>query len=563
MKEKRYMVNKKKNLEKANRVKEIAKKYNLVESEKELEEFIINNNEYKAHIVMIGGYSAGKSALLNKYIGKPVLKEAQVAETDIAAELYFSEDEHIEANLLDGTKKKITVDEKINIDEVRNVEYYINSENIKAQCDYIMVDTPGFDSGIEKHNKALMQYIDRGTAFIVVVDCEKGTVSESALNFINEILNYSNDIAVIINKCDKKIPGEVKKVEEHIEEVLLAATGENFPIVCTSIYDDDVEEKVKQVIGTFNPEYLYEKNITKDLENKCLTIIDALNIVKDNVECDTKQIDEEILKREKAREKLLAQIDVQKEKVRRKLHSDVKEKIISKVNSQLLSNVSVLAQAYQGGINTFQEKIIEIVRPILISELEEYSSATSEDFIKGLDYGCLKLEKNTEDISSILQNVYSKIKDANFSERLDVPTEFKTGWVEENESGRTAYRAISSVLAIVTDVIAPPLELLIVFLPDIVKLVGVLTGNTKEEKLVEAIRNQIIPQIVSKLRESIDKSLSDVENIMIQNIEENIGEILNIENDALESARKKKEERQYDYEEYIKEIERDIENIRK
>ena len=557
------MVNKKKNLEKANRVKEIAKKYNLVESEKELEEFIINNNEYKAHIVMIGGYSAGKSALLNRYIGKPVLKEAQVAETDIAAELYFSEDEHIEANLLDGTKKKITVDEKINIDEVRNVEYYINSENIKTQCDYIMVDTPGFDSGIEKHNKALIQYIDRGTAFIVVVDCEKGTVSESTLNFINEILNYSDDIAVILNKCDKKIPEEAKKVKEHIEEVLLAATGENFPIVCTSIYDDDVEEKMKQVIGTFNPEYLYEKNITKDLENKCLAIIDALNIVKDNVECDTKQIDEEILKREKAREKLLAQIDVQKEKVGRKLHSDVKEKIISKVNSQLLSNVSVLAQAYQGGINTFQEKIIEIVRPILISELEEYSSATSEDFIKGLDYGCLKQEKNTEDISSILQNVYLKIKDANFSERLDVPTEFKTGWVEENESGRTAYRAISSVLAIVTDVIAPPLELLIVFLPDIVKLVGVLTGTTKEEKLVEAIRNQIIPQIVSKLRESIDKSLSDVENIMIQNIEENIGEILNIENDALESARKKKEEKQYDYEEYIKEIERDIENIRK
>ena len=210
------MINKENNNNKVIKAKEVAEKYGLTNMVMELDAFIFMNNNYKEHILMIGGYSAGKSALLNKYIGKNILKENQQPETDIATELYFSENEKIIANLLNGEKKEISSLKNIDIDTTKNIEYYINSGNINEQSDYILVDTPGFDSGIEKHNKALMQYIDYKTAFIVAIDCEKGTISESVLKFINEISNYSMDIAIIINKCDKKIEEEVQKVKEHI-----------------------------------------------------------------------------------------------------------------------------------------------------------------------------------------------------------------------------------------------------------------------------------------------------------------------------------------------------------
>ncbi|MHB9341795.1 hypothetical protein ACW0TR_00420, partial [Fusobacterium polymorphum] len=103
--------------------------------------------------------------------------------------------------------------------------------------------------------------------------------------------------------------------KEHVENLLLTSTGRNFPIICTSIYDNDVENKIKNLIRTFNPQYLYDKHITSELNKKCNLIIEALEIIKSNEACDITEIEEEILKRENAKKKLLEQLDLQKKKL--------------------------------------------------------------------------------------------------------------------------------------------------------------------------------------------------------------------------------------------------------
>ena len=134
------MVNKENNLNKASMAKDIATKYNLENIQKNIEDFIMMNESYKAHILLIGGYSAGKSALLNKYIGKNILIEDQGPQTNIATELLFSEDERIIVNTLLGDKKRIYKTDEVNVDYDRNIECYINSENLKGLNDYIIVD---------------------------------------------------------------------------------------------------------------------------------------------------------------------------------------------------------------------------------------------------------------------------------------------------------------------------------------------------------------------------------------------------------------------------------------
>lgn len=551
------MINKQENEMNAKTAKEVARKYGISDLEKGFDNFIINNDKYKAHILMIGGYSAGKSALLNKYIGKKVLKENQGPETDIAAELYFSENERRVANFLDGTKKEIDFNEDINIDVVKNVEYYLNSENIKTQCDYIMVDTPGFDSGIEKHNKALMQYIDNGTVFLLIVDCEKGTISESTLNFVKEISRYSTDIAVIINKCDKKIPDEVEEIKEHIDDLLQTVSGRSFKITCTSIYDNDVETKIKNIIAGFNPQYLYDKNITSILKDKCKTLIKALNLIKSNANLDTYEIEEEISKRKVAKERLLEQKELQKNKYGKQLHNDVKARIMSKIESALLNNLEALADAYKGGVEMFQYKIVEIIRPIMIAEVEDYSSVAFDGFLDNLNYESLNISDNMAEIEGIIESVSGKIadlKNRGMLVRLDENN-------DNNDNGLKIYKTLGTAIAIATDVIAPPLEILIVFLPDIIKLIGYLTGNTKEQQLIDAIRNKIIPQIIGRIQIEIDKSLSEIEKVVFENISDEIDEILAIENNALEEALTKKKEAENDYSEYISAIDEDIEKI--
>ena len=185
------MINKQKNDERVELLRKIGDKYQLSDIGTNVDDFKKTNAEYHAHILMVGGFSAGKSALLNKYIGKSVLNESQSPETAFASELKFSENERVLAVLKDGNIEEVVDVNSLSSEseKISNLVYYVDSENIKLHADYTMVDTPGFDSGLERHNQALMQYIGKGTAYILVVDCEKGTVSESALNFLNEIIN--------------------------------------------------------------------------------------------------------------------------------------------------------------------------------------------------------------------------------------------------------------------------------------------------------------------------------------------------------------------------------------
>ena len=63
------MINKKENDKRAEELKKIADKYSLVDINDSINSFLEENLKYQAHILMVGGFSAGKSALLNKYIG--------------------------------------------------------------------------------------------------------------------------------------------------------------------------------------------------------------------------------------------------------------------------------------------------------------------------------------------------------------------------------------------------------------------------------------------------------------------------------------------------------------
>lgn len=557
------MINRFTNEQRANEIISIANKYSMNDIAAQLEAFKRTNQNYKIHVLFVGGFSAGKSALLNKYIGEERLKENQAPETDVAAELYYAESEKIVANMLNGDKKIIESTDNIDISQVKNIEYYLNSDSIKNHNDYVLVDTPGFDSGIEKHNKALMQYVDDGTVFFLVVDCEKGTISESALNFINEVSDYSGDVAVIINKCDKKTPEEVEAIKKHIQDMLSVMCGNEFQVICTSIYDNDVKSKLEGLLDKFEPQSLYEKNVTSILDSIKDSLISALELMKQKQKCDTEELENEINNREEAKKKLLEQVERQEKILQNKLNGEVKNNIVTKVQNELEYNVSSLANAYQGGTNLFQQRIIEIIRPIMINEVEEYSNIAYEDFVKNLNYDALNVTDKLDGVSDVITGVYEKLKTLGENGNLVVTEKNSKNGEKGGGMGTKAYTAIASILAISTNVLAPPLELLIVFLPEILKIFNTLTGQSKEQQIEDAIRTKVIPEIVSKVRNELDTSLNDVKNIMVENITSNITDILNIENAALETVKNRKNEVEQNYNEFIKEIDADIEELRK
>ena len=561
------MIDKSKNEERLLVLKEIAEKYNLIDIIDKLNCFEILNRDYYAHILVVGSFSAGKSALLNKYIGKSVLEESQAPETAFATELKFSENERLVAEYIDGTKIE-NLDFNVlksDADKISNLICYVNSENIKLHPDYIMVDTPGFDSGVERHNKALIKYIPQGTAYILVIDSDKGTLSESTLNFLKEVNCYSNDIGIIINKCDKKIPTEVEKVKNHIKNMLLAHTGFDYPIITTSIHDLDILEKLNELVESFDVNYLYDKNVTSELVYIKELIEDSLVIIQDNESCDLSELDNEINLREKAKTELINSIDSKKAKIKSEIRGNMKNKIISLVRNGLTNQADYLATGALISAESLQQRVIEIVRPILITEVEEYSEVAIDAFVNKLEVSLLKSFDEELDLEQIIKSVYEKIKGIidsgkfNISNRsifeLDSNKKF-------NSMSAKLYKTISTAIAISTNVLAPIIELLIVFLPDLVNLFKSIVSDSREEKAKKIILNEIIPQIIAKLHNELDVPLQDVEEAAINGVVLTIQELIDTENNALAILKSKKQEKIDSYDNKVLNIQKDIELIK-
>ena len=541
------MINKNEISKKIEMAKELADKYELTSLSNDFEMLKKSNEEYKISVLFIGGYSAGKSALLNCMIGSEKLVENQAPETAIATELSFAEVDSIVAISDEGKSTSVESLQNIEADTCNHVVYNVYSENLRELPEYILVDTPGFDSGIERHNKALMQYIGKkGTAYVLVVDCEKGTLSHSALNYLNEVSHYSNDIAVIINKCDKKTEDDVMEIKEHISKLLVSNCGKECPIVTTSKYDEDVVTKILSLIQKFEPQELYEKNVGTIVDMKISDLTKALTVLEKNKSLDVSDIEEEIEKREKTKEKLQSEVRQQQANMKQKMNN---------ISAKLNNNAKVLAEAYKISVESFQEKVISMIRPIIIKSVENYESVAYEDIIKGINISNLNLGADGEEIGAFLSEVLVKME--NMSSVLS-QTVIDAENTDKNVTGRSSYRAITSFLAIATDVIAPPLELLIVILPDLINFVHTFIGNNQDQRLIEEIQRKVIPQIVDKISEEIEGSLDTVEEIMAQNIEETISGLIQVEADALEKAIEKKNELENNYEQYIEQLKVDI-----
>lgn len=548
------MIDKKTLGKKVDMAKGLAEKYELDMLSDEFEMLKKNINDYKINVLFIGGYSAGKSALLNCMIGSEKLVENQAPETAIATELRFAEVDSIYAVDADGKMKALESTDQANAEEYNHIIYNICSENLEDLPEYVLVDTLGFDSGIERHNKALMQYIgSKGTAYIVVVDCEKGTLSHSALNYLNEVSHYSNDIAVIINKCDKKTKEDVEEIKNHVSKLLISNCGKECPVVTTSKFDENVVEKIKSLILEFKPQELFEKNIGTMVDATISDLKKALMVIEKNKTIDVSDIDREITKRENAKEKIQTEIKIQQENMKRKMHDEVKNRIVTNISVKLNNNARMLADAYKISVENFQEKVISMIRPIIIKSVENYESMAYEDIIKGIDVSNLDLGADAEEIGGILNDVLKKLE--------GVTSVLNSVKIDDENKGNTdtgKYKAVTSLLAIATDIVAPPLEILIVFLPDIINLVKAFLGNNQEQQLVSEIQRKVIPRIVDKIAEQLETSLVTVEQLMGQNIEDAVAELIQVETEALEKAKQKKNEMETEYDRFISELNSDI-----
>lgn len=527
-------------------VEEKSRKYELNTLSEKLSEISKKIGDYRLKVLFVGGFSAGKSALINTLMGRELLKEGQRPETDIAGEILFDSDEYIEAVSNNGNDRYEFADkENIDKNKYSYLIWHVNCPEIKKLGDCTIVDMPGFNSGISDHNKAILQYAEQGSAYILVIDCEEGTIKQNMSNFVKEIKNYDSNMAIVVSKTDIKPPEDVEKVKNNIAENAQMLFYDNVNIITASKFDaETTRDNLSELIRSFDNESICYQEFKPKVYDVAMKCINAMEVYRKSVSFDTEQIDEDIRKHENASKELAKTLEKEKSKLERHFRDSVAPSIIADASNALYSQSDALATAMKSGGNAFSMSVNNILRPVLLTSTKQYVEQSFENFIANIDL-------TPVDIAGTLGNVTNSVNNVKEASNKLLET-------IKSDDFNKVYKTILTTLSVATSVVAPWLELILIFLPEIFKIFG---GNSEERQLKNKV-NEVIPQIIQKLTPEIENSLVQMKEDMLEEVEKQFEERMANEVEMLEKIKSEKQARTAEYEQKLAEVEEDIACIR-
>lgn len=154
-------------------------------------------------IVIVGEFNAGKSSLINALFGQRLRREGPIPVDDRISLLRHA-DEESERRLSD-----FVVEQFYPIDFLRNIT---------------LVDTPGTNSIVQRHQEITEDYIPRADLVLFVTSIDR-PLSESERKFLEYIHDWGKKLVFVLNKIDTKTPEEVAQVLDYLQSNTRAIFG--------------------------------------------------------------------------------------------------------------------------------------------------------------------------------------------------------------------------------------------------------------------------------------------------------------------------------------------------
>ena len=418
---------------------------------------------------------------------------------------------------------------------------------------------PGFDSSVERHNKAILRYIDEASAYFLVIDVEDGTIQQSAIDFMTEVKRYNANMVIFLTKCDKKIDEDILLIKNEVASVAAEIFNEEVPVITVSRFDEDLSDKIDSVINNLDMNDIFKQKFEPQVESIINNLKLSLTTLKENYVYDSSEIDKKIRQNIEEVQEYKKQIDKEKKKVHYKLFNEDMPNILSEIAYQLNSHNEEIADAALQGNEIFKHKITEITRPILIETLKERVSDCMSGMLNNIN---IEVDGN----SSLVDP--EKIKD--FSERIQKFIEGRSGngvVVHNNENGNDKgngkgdsgnIRKILAALAIVTDCVAPIIELIIIFAPEICNIINDLMRKWQRDQLKDKIKYEVIPEIIRRMEPVVKDAISNIEQDILAEFDSKVDEYKNIKNNILEKLKEQSSSDQEVIDKKIKDVDVDL-----
>ncbi len=493
----------------------------------------------KILIPVVGNFSAGKSSILNCFIGKDLLPVGMEPTTAIPSELYYSEDEYTEGVLSDGTVEKLDNLSNLNKKYVC-LRRYINSAALKSIQPVVLVDMPGFDSPIDDHDQAIFNYLDRGLHYIVLISADGDKVLQPHVKRqIENIKAFGKDCSFCLSKIDLISSDIAEELKQGLITQLLPITKKQEEIHCisntkSSLFDDFVK--------SFRPEELFETIFKPRIVECAFNEKQSVNIVLYALKNDKQKNNNAIEDLKDSLEKVKCRKEKLLENYSNYSYEEEASEIADAAGSAISSQADSLVDlAMSSGSDALQAEISSIIQNAIIVKVNGITSRLVNKL-------SIEFSRDIEDLNSILGQhnssaVLTKLNDSVLND--SIKKLFDSTTIQVNNCNKQKAKQKSAdllsrlpiglgLMKILTPLVGITSSL-------VVSAFGLLSGKTGNRKQRETIKQDIIAQIPPVKREIRVKSteiLADNAKEMITVISEKYETIINQKQEEISEVAK-------------------------
>lgn len=500
-------------------VRDIQARYALDPSH--IDQIIPLIEHFEIRIPLIGAFSCGKSSLLNALLGEPVLATAITPETAIPTELRYGLERRFVGCLPDGRRIPLSeADLRENrlapLQSAGWVEAQLPSQALAARPQLVLVDLPGWDSGIAAHERVIDDYAGRSLAYGIVVSVEEGGMRDSLRRALLELAVAQMPIILIISKADKRPPEDVQSVAEELRAGITTLMGSEPLAVAITSARKNVLGTLENALDSLNAKAgeVFETRVVDPYQSSLQYIAEHLHLLTNQDNKDAARLQAEIEKLEqdirafdtrlqKETEDLEAQIDPILSTIRRRVENAVG------------SRIEVLAQRAMSG-QDISDEILGTARLVISEALrQEFEPAMKRYLDRLADALPSRLDFNLD-----LSNINPDSADGS--------------------SGEFRWKLMGVALAPLLLEIAIPFAVL---LAPLLPLLGALFDHRAEQKkqqIAEArqreqVRSKILGEVNSAIRQ-IDAQLRPVLIEQVQKAKAEVARSIEVERSEIEKT---------------------------
>ncbi|MGL2670278.1 dynamin family protein [Helicobacter pylori] len=432
-------------------------------------------------IPIVGNFSAGKSTLLNRFLGSSVLPTGITPETSLATELHYSANERIEAfSNNDEKTESFELNEqsfeaiKDNATKYSYLKVYLNNEALKDSTPLVFVDMPGFDSPISSHTHAILEYLEKGVHFVILASVEEGNLTKRMVRELKNLLEFDKGLSFILSKTNSRTPSQVEEISHYIQDQI----QDHLDLTTHLIYSNKDNNALLEVADKIDAEKLFSalylkrlKFLNSQLQNSLKSVIESFDYSKEKALEEIQALDLSVKDIEKTYEKLRANLEEEYSSV---AVGSVVKKVLEDVRDQKPYLASLINKP-----NELNSEIESIMQQSLIKnaklEIEKINLSFSKDFCAEFE----SLNKLSSDLS------------VNLEHGVELGINALSVILSKNPVARP--------FALILQGLKPLLKELLILLPNIIA--SFFRNEEKERaKLENLIEVKVIPEVQYKLK---------------------------------------------------------------